>query len=50
MQTPEATSVESEKAPVYAPPAILWEQEFVALALVSDVCSVPDPTSQNCQP
>ncbi|MFZ5471914.1 MAG: hypothetical protein ACOZIN_20985 [Myxococcota bacterium] len=32
----------------YEPPAILWEEEFVALAQVSDpdICQQPDPPPQ----
>ncbi|WP_186002024.1 hypothetical protein [Corallococcus sp. Z5C101001] len=36
--SPESTG--SAVAPVYVPPAILWEQPFVALAQIS-VCSIP---------
>lgn len=36
-------------APVYAPPAIVWEQEFVALASASNPQCIPD-RDPNCTP
>ena len=40
---------ERATAPVYVPPAVLWEQEFVALATVSQPICDP-PGSDQCIP
>lgn len=37
---PTSTSAARTAPPVYVPPAILWEQPFVALAQIS-TCNIP---------
>lgn len=38
----------NEPLPEYEPPALLWEEEFVALTQVSDpnICAQPNPPPQ----
>lgn len=45
--TPEETRPASASS--YVPPAIVWEQEFVGLAALSDPCATQQPPPGYCQ-